>query len=122
MAKHWIQIGGDVNPKEHGATLVRRAHSSLGEQIEVVDITPGDDGYYVTTADIPVDDLTWEKNRDVAKAHGHERHEWEASELEHRAMDRLNYWGGTHLGGGYDFVTKWSAALPARSNQIRWWR
>jgi len=126
MAKEtrWTQTGGDMNPKDYGAVLTRRAESSLGEQIEIVEIEPRETGkgYYVQECEISFDDLTWEKNRDVARTHGHTRSYWEELPMEARAHDRIRHWGCVHLGGGSRYVEKWSDALPAKSNQIKWWR
>ena len=116
MSKKWEQIGGDVDPKDHGAVLARK----VDDYIEVVDIEPDPaGGYYVMSGDFHISDLSWARNRGAARANGHDtREEWEDATLEHRAMDRLRYGPS----GGVRQVTKWSDALPARSNQIAWWR
>lgn len=54
----WEQVGGDVNPKEYGAVLVRVEGSS----VTVVQIDPGEEegeGFYVTEGHFDESDLKW---------------------------------------------------------------
>lgn len=124
MSSRWTQTGGDMNPKSHGAVITRRAKSSLGDQIEIVEIEPSEDGegYFVQECEISFSDLVWEKNKDVARTNGRSRSEWDELPMEARAEDRLRHWGCAHLGGENRFVKKWSDALPTKSAQIKWWR
>jgi len=124
VTSRWAQTGGDLNPKDYGAVLTRHAESSLGEQIEIVHIDPDESvmEYHVQRAEIPTGELTWQQNAQAARANGRSRAEWEELPLEARAEDRLMYWGADHLGGASFYTKKWSEALPARSNQIKWWR
>lgn len=120
MAKEWKQIGGDVDPREHGAVLARTDRGG----IEVFEITPNDmgPGYFTSYVSIDKSDLTWEKNQDVAKSHGHSKKDWNELSLALRGADRLRHWGAGHLLGESNLVTTWGDALPAKSNQIAWWR
>ena len=126
MAK-WEQVGGDVNPKEHGAVLARVE----GTSVTVVDIEPIDDnvggikGYYVIEGDFDEDDLAWggsAKAESIASYIGCSKAEWKELNLAERAAAALSYHGSGWSQGQADRVLKWSEALPAASNSIKWWR
>jgi len=125
MAKSWKQVGGDVNPKEYGALLARVDSSG----VEIVRIEPveGDDersGWYVTNAYFHKSDLEWggqAKPENMASSMDFDRKEWEETTLEGRGAIAMEYHGG-HWSGEEHKTTKWSDALPARSNQIQWWK
>ena len=124
-ASRWKQIGGDVDPKEHGAILARLYPARNPRQVEIVEIDPdveGVSGYWVQRADIFIDDLEWEHNKDVARSSGISQREWAAMSPEERAERRLSHWGASHLGGDAFQTKLWSKALPAPSRSILWWR
>ena|SRR5271157_944541 len=110
----WEQIGGDVNPKEHGAVLARVE----GGWAEVVDIEPNGKSYAVTEGSFHADDLTWEKSKDVASFVGASKTNWEKASVTERAADHMSY----HGGDGTRRTRSWSDALPAASNSIKWWK
>jgi hypothetical protein len=120
----WFQIGGDVNPREHGAILGK--YHGIEGYVEIVEIVPeallpdGGDGFWVERADIPVEDLEWSLNRDVARSHGWRKALWEDLDVFARAQARLHHWGSRHLGGDGRIEKTWSKALPAQSRSIRW--
>jgi hypothetical protein len=130
MARKWKQVGGDVNPKEYGAVLVRvEGGPFTGRSVEVVRINTDDDrgrGYHVSTADFDESDLEWAgraHGSKIASSIGASRSEWQAMSLEDKAEAAIGYYGSgwSDETGGLR-VEKWSDALPARSNQIEWWR
>lgn len=128
MAKQWKQIGGDVNPKEYGAVLARVTPGQW-DSVEIVRIETDDErgyGYYVTTAEFDDSDLEWKgraHGSKVASSIGASRSEWNAMSLEEKGEAAIGYYGsGWSDSSGGRRVDKWSDALPARSNQIQWWR
>jgi hypothetical protein len=129
MARHWKQIGGDVNPKDYGAVL-GRVEGSRGRarSVEIVRINPDEEqghGYYVDTAYFDESDLEWggrAKGREIASTIGASRADWDEMSLEQRAEAAMGYYGaGWSDETGGRRVDKWSDALPVRSNQIQWW-
>lgn len=118
----WKQIGGDVNPKDHGAVLAK----VQGDSVEVVRIDVNDEGpgWYVTTATFDKDDLGWNGQADgktLAKFIGVDERDWNRMSIEEQGEVAIQY-HGSGWGGNDKHVTKWSEALPAKSNQIKWWR
>jgi len=128
MAKQWKQVGGDVNPKEYGAVLAR-VTTGHWDSVEVVRIDTDDEsghGYYVSTADFDESDLEWDgpaKGSKIASSIGASKAEWNAMSLVEKGEAAIRYHGsGWSDSSGGRRVDKWSDALPARSNQIAWWR
>lgn len=124
MAK-WEQIGGDVNPKEYGAVLARVE----GDSVTVHEIAPDEEndegGFWVVTADFDRDDLEWDgsaKGKSIAGAIGASKSDWSKMSLAERAEAGLRYHGANWSHGTPDHFKKWSDALPAPSNSIKWWR
>lgn len=125
MAKNWKQVGGDVNPKDYGAILARVDSSG----VEVVRIDPVDEddeksGWFVTTAYFYKTDLEWggqTKPENMASSMSFDRQEWEQTPLEGRGAIAMEY-HGTGWSGENHKTTKWSQALPTKSNQIQWWK
>ena len=120
----WEQVGGDVNPKEYGAVLARVEGSS----VTVVQIDPGEEegeGFYVTEGHFDESDLKWggqAKAERVAASCGVSKLEWEEKlSLADRAQAALAYHGGGWSGDSRH-TKKWSDALPAASNSIKWWK
>lgn len=120
----WEQIGGDVNPRDHGAVLARISSSS----IEVLVIDPVEEsegeGYWVTDANYDASDLEWDgpaKGSRIAASIGASKDQWEKMDLEQRAEAAMGYHGG-NWSGSTTMVKKWSDALPVASTSIKWWR
>ncbi len=119
----WEQIGGDVNPKEYGAILALVE----GDSISLIEIQPDDEsgkGYWVTDADYDADDLEWSgsaNGKGIASSIGASKSEWDEMSFVDRAHAAMGYHGGG-WSGGTERVVKWSDALPAASNSIKWWR
>jgi hypothetical protein len=120
----WEQIGGDVNPKEYGAVLARIE----GDSIEVIRIDPVEDepkkGWWVTDANFDASDLEWDgsaNGKAIASSIGASKTEWKKMSLAQRGEAGMGYHGGMWSGGTH-MVSKWSDALPAASNSIKWWR
>lgn len=125
MAKSWKQVGGDVNPKDYGAILAR-VDSSGVEVVRIENVDENDEkaGWYVTTAYFHKSDLEWGGQTNPEKMSSSmdfDRVEWEQTPLEGRGAIALQY-HGSGWSGDERKVTKWSHALPAKSNQIQWWR
>ena len=114
MAKQWKQVGGDVNPKEYGAVLAR-VTTGHWDSVEVVRIDTDDES-----------DLAWDgpaKGSKIASSIGASKAEWNAMSLVEKGAAAIGYHGsGWSDESGGRRVEKWSDALPARSNQIAWWR
>jgi len=122
MAKNWKQVGGDVNPKDHGAILARVDDSG----VEVVRIEPNEEGpgWFVTTAHFYKEDLEWggqANPKGMSSSMDFDEEEWKQTPLDGRGAIALQY-HGSGWSGDEKSVTKWSEALPARSNQIQWWK
>jgi hypothetical protein len=138
--KHWAQVGGDVNPKEYGAILAREEpggvpwsaggrHGISQASVEIVQIDTDDErgrGYYVSTAYFYESDLKWGGKahaEKIAPTSGYSKAEWNRLSLVDRAVAAIGYYGsGWSDETGGRRVEKWSEALPAKSNQIKWWR
>ena len=119
--KAWQQIGGDVNPKEHGCVLARTDDSG----VEVVSIDPNEEGrgWYRTTNYFFNSDLTWDgqaKAPRIASSIGVDRREWESMSNTQRAEAAQGY-HGAGWGGDNSLETKWYDALPTDSDEIKWW-
>jgi len=122
MAKHWKQVGGDVNPKDHGCILARVDSSG----VEVVRIEPNEEGpgWFVATNYFYTADLEWGGQthpEKMASTMDFDRKQWEETDLANRGAIAAEY-HGSGWGGDDRQVTKWSQALPAKTNQIQWWR
>lgn len=118
----WKQIGGDVNPKEYGAVLARVD----GDYVEVVVIDPDDEGsgYHVVNADFDRSDLEWGGSAHpdkICNTIGCSKADWEKMSLADRGEAAVSYHGSGWSGGG-GHARNWSSALPAESNQIKWWK
>lgn len=125
MAKSWKQVGGDVNPKDHGAILARVDPNGV-EVVRIENVSDDDEkaGWFVVTNYFHTSDLEWggqAKPENMAGSMGFDRQEWEETSLENRGAIATEY-HGSGWGGDESKVTKWSQALPAKSNQIQWWR
>jgi hypothetical protein len=122
MSKKWEQVGGDVNPKDHGAVLAKLDDSS----VDVVRIEPNEEGpgWHVDSATFHASDLEWGGQahpESMADTMGFDRGEWEETKLATQGAIAMQY-HGSGWSGDYKLVTKWSQALPAKSNQIKWWK
>lgn len=125
MAKHWKQVGGDVNPKTHGAVLARVDDSG----VEVVRIEPDDEdaenkSYYVTSGYFHKSDLEWggqAKPEEMAGAMDFDEKEWAETDLANKGAIAIQY-HGAGWSGQDEHVVGWARALPAKSNQIDWWK
>mgnify|MGYP001609603175 CR=1 FL=1 len=122
MAKAWKQVGGDVNPKDYGAVLARVD----GDSVEVVRIEPNEEGpgWHVTTCNFHTSDLEWGGQAHPEQMSGtmdFTKEEWDQTPIDGRGAIALQYHGSGWCGDDR-LVTKWSQALPARPNQIKWWR
>lgn len=118
----WTQVGGDVNPKEHGVILAREDDSG----VEVVRIEPNEEGrgWYRTTNHFFNSDLAWDgqaKAPSIARSIGIDRKEWDAMSNAQRAEAAMSY-HGSGWSGDESLEAKWSDALPAKTNQIKWWK
>lgn len=128
MRKVWKQIGGStrfagalLGTKE--SVVLARVIRGRSPRVEIwaIDREPTEEpDWMISSATIPVADLEWADNKDVAKMHGHSRQEWEDANIEHRAMDRFNL-KPRESGATYFGATKWSEALPGPSSSIAWW-
>lgn len=135
--KEWNQVGGDVNPKDHGAILARLEPGGMPwsaggirgtskANVDIVSIEPDDErgGYHVIATHFDVDDLAWggpAKAAQIASYIGASKARWEKMSLVERAVAALGY-HGAGWSGDSGHVKNWSDALPARSNQIEWWK
>lgn len=116
----WYQIGGDVDARAYGITIARVTESSVGLQVEIVEVAPLDEGgYFVSRADIPDDDLDWADNRQAAATAGIRESEWRDMGPVTRAQARFEYWGAAHLGGDQRKVRLWRDALPVRLSSVK---
>ena len=126
MPKPWKQVGGDVNPKTYGAVLARVDDSG----VEVVRIEPDDEdkehkSYYVTSGYFHKSDLEWEKGQahpeEMAGSMDFDEKEWNETDLANKGAIALQY-HGSGWSGQDEHVVGWANALPAKSNQIEWFR
>lgn len=120
--KRWEQVGGDVNPKNHGAVLAVLD----GDSVDVVRIDPNEEGpgWHVDSATFYKSDLEWGGQahpEQMAGPMGFTREEWDETNLVNRAAIAMGY-HGAGWSGNSEIKTKWSEALPVKSNQIKWWR
>lgn len=128
MAKKWRQVGGDVNPKDHGAVLANVDDDKGG--VTIVRIEPNEDedegkGWHVLESHFYATDLNWDGGqanpREMSLTMGFTRDEWEKTDLANRGAIALQY-HGSNWAEAETFSKKWSEALPAKTNQIQWWR
>ena len=122
MSKKWEQVGGDVNPKNHGAIIAKVDDSS----VDVVRIEPNEEGpgWHVDTSTFYFTDLEWGGQahpEQMAGSMGFTREEWEETKPVQRAAIAMQF-HGSGWSGDSRLVKKWSDALPAKSNQIKWWK
>lgn len=122
MAKRWEQVGGDVNPKDYGAVIAVLD----GDTVDVQRIDPNEEGpgWHVDSATFYLSDLEWDgsaKAPDIARTMGISKEEWEGMGPLARAAAAMQY-HGSGWSGSSEIVTKWSHALPVKSNQIKWWK
>ena len=116
----WTQVGGDVNPEDHGAVLARDEGLNW---VEIVAIEPdeGREGWYlVTERTFHYSELAWDMRQaqDAARSAGVSEEEWERGfDDAGRAELIVGYSGGRTRRVG-----SWRAALPVPEDQIEWWR
>jgi hypothetical protein len=125
MAKAWKQVGGDVNPKMYGAVLARVDESGVEVvRIETDDEDESHQAYYVTSGHFYKSDLEWGGQahpEKMAGSMGFDQKEWDDTDLAGRGAIALQY-HGSGWSGQDEHVMGWAKALPAKSNQIEWWK
>jgi hypothetical protein len=116
----WTQVGGDMNPKDHGAVLALNE----GTSVTIIDIEPNEEGpgWHVTEAAFHDSDLNRPNPNAVRLASfaGMSLEEWADLPLEQKGETAIRYFGSS-WSGDTKLVKKWSDALPTKtSNQIKW--